>query len=108
MSEPIFSTGALIVFFMLMLYMVVGVAFEKYKVPIGHESGIAILVGMLISYILLGSYIHLENMLTFDPTLFFYFCLPPIVFASAYNMKRKKFFLNFSNVLMFGLVSTVI
>jgi NhaP-type Na+/H+ or K+/H+ antiporter len=46
--------------------------------------------------------------MTFDENLFFYFCLPPIVFASGYNMKRKKFFENFTNILLFGLFGTVL
>ena len=46
--------------------------------------------------------------MTFDEDFFFYFCLPPIVFASGYTMKRKKFFQNFSNILVFGLIGTVV
>ena len=47
-------------------------------------------------------------MVTFDENFFFYFCLPPIVFASGYNMKRKKFFENFTNILLFGLFGTLL
>lgn len=44
----------------------------------------------------------------FDDNLFFYFILPPIVFASGFNMYRKKFFANISNILLFGVVGTFI
>ena len=47
-------------------------------------------------------------MVEFDPNFFFYFCLPPIVFAAGYNLKRKKFFENFTNILLFGLFSTLL
>ena len=47
-------------------------------------------------------------MMTFDENFFFYFCLPPIVFASGYNMKRKKFFENFNNILIFGVFNTIV
>jgi sodium/hydrogen exchanger-like protein 6/7/sodium/hydrogen exchanger 8 len=49
-----------------------------------------------------------NKMMTFDETFFFYFCLPPIIFASGYNMKRRKFFENFKNILLFGLFGTVL
>lgn len=44
----------------------------------------------------------------FSDDLFFYFCLPPIVFASGFNMQRKKFFSNIKNIVLFGLVGTII
>jgi len=44
----------------------------------------------------------------FSDDLFFYFCLPPIVFACGFNMQRKKFFSNIGNILLFGLVGTLI
>ena len=44
----------------------------------------------------------------FSDELFFYFCLPPIVFASGFNMQRKKFFKNFRNIMLFGVVATII
>ena len=44
----------------------------------------------------------------FSDDLFFYFCLPPIVFASGFNMQRKKFFANLGNIVLFGLVGTLI
>ena len=47
-------------------------------------------------------------MMKFSDDLFFYFCLPPIVFARAFNMQRKKFFKNIRNILLLGLVSTII
>ena len=44
----------------------------------------------------------------FSDDLFFYLCLPPIVFASGFNMQRKKFFSNIRNIVLFGLVGTII
>ena len=46
--------------------------------------------------------------MSFDSNLFFYFCLPPIVLASGFNMKRKIFFENFGAVLIFGVFSTIL
>ena len=34
--------------------------------------------------------------------------LPPIIFNSGFNMRRKKFFQNLGNVMVFGLVVTLV
>ena len=94
---------------MFVIYMFLGSLLEKMHCWIGHEAGLIIIVGMSLSY---GAYMigHEEftEMFTFDETFFFYFCLPPIIFASGYNMKRKKFFENFGNILIFGLFGTLL
>lgn len=40
--------------------------------------------------------------------MFFYFVLPPIVFAAGFNMYRKKFFENFRNIILFGVFGTLV
>ena len=109
MSSGLFSAGAIIIMFVLLVYMFLGSLLEKYHCVVGHEAGLVILVGMAISLLALYTGHHEVNtIMTFDENFFFYFCLPPIVFASGYNMKRKKFFENFTNILFFGLFGTVI
>ena len=44
----------------------------------------------------------------FNGTMFFYFVLPPIVFAAGFNMYRKEFFKNITNVLIFGIGGTFV
>lgn len=108
-EEQVFSIGAIVVMLIIILYMVIGAWLEKIHSKFGHESGLIIIIGIVISFIgSNGGHEDFGKMMTFDPTFFFYFCLPPIVFAAGYNMKRKKFFENFSNILMFGLVGTII
>jgi len=48
-----------------------------------------------------------ENII-FDDNVLFYFCIPPIVFASGYNMRRKRFFQNFTNIMIFGVFGTLV
>lgn len=59
----------------------------------GHEASYIALIGFLIS---LTAYCSSNNMIqeniVFDDNVLFYFCIPPIVFASGYNMRRKRFF----------------
>lgn len=109
MSGAVLSSGAIVIMFMLFMYMFIGSLIEKYHCVIGHEASFLILLGMLISFLSDASGHHEFNkIMTFNEDFFFYFCLPPIVFASGYNMKRQKFFENFKNILIFGLFGTIL
>lgn len=44
----------------------------------------------------------------FEHELFFYVCLPPIVYASGFNMNRGYFFANIKIVMIFGIIGTLI
>ena len=50
----------------------------------------------------------MQEVVEFNDNLFFYFFLPPLVFASGFNMKRKKFFENISNIMLFGVGGTIV
>ena len=40
--------------------------------------------------------------------MFFYLLLPVIIFAGAYNLKKKKFLHNFKYIVLFGFISTLL
>jgi NhaP-type Na+/H+ or K+/H+ antiporter len=93
---------------MLFLYMLLGALIEKYHCIVGHEASLLVLIGLVISYISFNmGFYDFNKMMTFDENFFFYFVLPPIIFAAGYNMKRKEFFKNFKNILLFGLFGTL-
>ena len=93
----------------MVLYAVLGLLVEKYKCFCGHEASVVVLIAMAISFLAYCVQGHeFIRMMTFDPTFFFFFCLPPIVFCSGFNMRRKVFFENFDAVLIFGVISTVV
>jgi NhaP-type Na+/H+ or K+/H+ antiporter len=107
MSESVFSQGAIVIFVMFILYMVMGSLIEKNHCVVGHEASYIILIGISLSFSAWWvGHDEFNKMMTFDENFFFYFCLPPIVFASGYNMKRKKFFENIKNILLFGVFGT--
>jgi Sodium/hydrogen exchanger family len=58
-----------------------------------HESGSAIIYGVFFgSLVRLFSTHAIEDMVRFDSEDFFLFLLPPIIFESGYNMRRRHFF----------------
>ena len=108
MSEELFSAGAMIIFLMFIVYMVSGSLVESKGWIVGHEAGVVIIIGMILSFLAMQfGHEEFNHMMTFDENFFFYFCLPPIVFASGYNMKRRKFFENIKNILILGVFSTI-
>ena len=108
MTEVI-TIGGITISLLLIVYSVFGLIIEKTKPVCGHEASAIIIIGMLLSYL---AYAFNEeealNMMSFRSDFFFFFCLPPIVFNSAFNMRRKVFFENFSAVMIFGVLSTIV
>ena len=95
-------------FILLIMYVILGGYMEHKKAKFGHETGIALVSGLIIS-----ASIHFftddpTKDLTFDGTVFFYVCLPPIIFASGFNMRRRRFFANIGYILLFGIFGTII
>ncbi|PRD23419.1 UNVERIFIED_CONTAM: Sodium/hydrogen exchanger 8 [Trichonephila clavipes] len=44
----------------------------------------------------------------FDPTTFFLFMLPPIMYESAYNLHKGNFFRNIGSILVFAIFGTAV
>ena len=95
-----------IIFIMLMIYVIVGSYMEHKHAPFGHETGVALVLGLIISSII--HYLFIELEMTFNGDIFFYVCLPPIIFAAGFNMRRRRFFENIGYILTFGVFGTII
>ena len=89
------------------IYVIIGTYMETHKCGFGHETGVVIILGMLIAYAITFSG---KTVITaqFNPHVLFDFGLPLILFAAGFNMRRKKFFENINNITMFGVLSTVV
>ena len=108
MSEVI-SMGAFVIYVMLLAYMFIGTIIERYELSFGHEASLTILIGMLISYVgYAAGNEEFGELLKFDDNTFFFVCLPPIVFASGFNMQRGDFFDNFRTITLFGVLGTFV
>ena len=99
----------LIIFGMVILYTVIGKLKAKYDISWGHEASFICLLSLAISYFYFQTGSHtMQAVVEFNDNLFFYFCLPPLVFASGFNMHRKKFFENIGNIMLFGVGGTIV
>ena len=90
----------------MLVYVTVGTCLEKKGCGFGHETGVVILVGLAIGTIFyaLGKQVSTE----FNPKVLFDFGLPFILYTSGYNMRRRRFYEDFNNITMFGILSTVV
>ena len=103
-----FQQVMLIVFGMVLFYNIVGKLKQGYNISFGHQACITTAIGVGISYIMKIRHGEtMQDLVEFNDNVFFYFCLPPLVFASGFNMHRKKFFENITNIMLFGVVGTV-
>jgi NhaP-type Na+/H+ or K+/H+ antiporter len=93
----------------ILLYIFSGNIIEKYQPIVGHETTVVILFSLVVTAIAIAlGHGEIIDSLVFDDDSFFYFCLPPIVFNSGFNMRRKKFFSNLGYVSVFGFLGTII
>ncbi|KAH8490977.1 hypothetical protein H0E87_023202 [Populus deltoides] len=99
---------ALCVFFALLCAcIIIGHLLEENRWA--NESITALLLGLCAGGVVLlvrkGESSHL---LKFSEDLFFLYLLPPIIFNAGFQVKKKRFFKNFSTILLFGIFGTVI
>lgn len=107
-EHKVFNEGIIVIFAMLMLFMLFEAFKHKNHWKFGHEASFVVIVGIVISGFYAGNEGSAEfaGIMEFNDDLFFYFVLPPIIFAAGYNMYRKKFFQNIANISLFGVIGT--
>lgn len=108
-GSSVISFDSFFAFALLLLYVIGGGFMEHKRFKVGHETSIALIMGLIISAI-----IHFTSEdhggswdITFNPEVLFYVCLPPIIFASGFNMRRRRFFDNIGYILLFGVFGTI-
>eukprot|EP00027_Filamoeba_sp_ATCC50430_P008809 CAMPEP_0168549282 /NCGR_PEP_ID=MMETSP0413-20121227/5018_1 /TAXON_ID=136452 /ORGANISM="Filamoeba nolandi, Strain NC-AS-23-1" /LENGTH=432 /DNA_ID=CAMNT_0008579655 /DNA_START=158 /DNA_END=1453 /DNA_ORIENTATION=- len=64
-----------------------------------------ILVGVLFEFL---HKLNLEHEFDFEPEMFYFVLLPPIIFEAGYSMKKKNFFLNMGTILLYAVAGTLV
>ena len=101
--------GSLVMFALIILYLIISSLKSSTNTAFGHEASYITAIGFLISLAAFMSNNNtIQENIIFDDNVLFYFCIPPIVFASGFNMRRKRFFQNFSNIMIFGIFGTLV
>ncbi|KAH9615433.1 hypothetical protein KSS87_013026, partial [Heliosperma pusillum] len=74
-----------------------------------NESTASLLLGLVAGGIVLWiKKGQNSRILEFNEELFFIYLLPPIIFNAGFQVKKKEFFKNFSLILTFGVLGTII
>ena len=81
--------------------------FKCYRIP---ESAAAMTIGVIVGGVAkLAQPSQAEmKMLSFQPEIFFFLLLPPIIFEAGYTLNKKGFFSNFSTIALYAVVGTLI
>ena len=98
----------LIAIILLLIYIISAPIFVKIKFYLLHQSGLCMLLGMIISLIthFITPFENYKKSLEFNDNVFFTFILPPIIFSAGYNIRVKSFFTYFHYSVIFGILGT--
>jgi solute carrier family 9 (sodium/hydrogen exchanger), member 8 len=92
------------------LCVFVGYMLKKYKFYYLPESAAVMAIGCIAGGVVKAVNPSEEELsfLTFKPEVFFFVLLPPIIFEAGYTLNKKGFFSNFTTIMMFAVVGTLI
>ena len=99
----------LLAIIILMIYTVAAPIFEKIHFHYMHESGLCMIIGVIVSLIAIffDPHANFTKSINFSGDVFFTFVLPPIIFSAGYNLKKASFFKYFVYILNFGVFGTI-
>ena len=99
----------LLTIIILMIYTVAAPIFEKIHFHYMHESGLCMIIGVIVSLIAIffNPHTNFTKSINFSGDVFFTFVLPPIIFSAGYNLRRASFFKYFIYILSFGVFGTI-
>jgi NhaP-type Na+/H+ or K+/H+ antiporter len=109
-EEMKISTEMLIMLFMLMIAITFGHFLKKSGHKYLQEAGLTTLLGLAAGGVLnlMNMQTYVTDLATHFTSLFLILLLPPIIFESGYNMKKKPFFKNIGAILAYSFIGTFI
>eukprot|EP00123_Amoebidium_parasiticum_P021917 comp7606_c0_seq1/m.3260 comp7606_c0_seq1/g.3260 ORF comp7606_c0_seq1/g.3260 comp7606_c0_seq1/m.3260 type:complete len:596 (-) comp7606_c0_seq1:226-2013(-) len=73
-----------------------------------HESGLAMLYGVIAGIVIQFGPWGLQSIVSFNPEIFFYALLPPIILNAGYTLDTTMFFRHFVPIVVFSVPGTII
>lgn len=104
------TAETLIAVLVLVFYTIAGSLFKKYEFKYAHESGICMVLGIIVTFFanLFNKEESFAKTFDFSYELFFTFILPPIIFGAGYNLRKKFFFKYLFYIFLFGVIGTIV
>ena len=108
-SESI-SGGILVLLLILFLAIIGGNLLRQKNFEYLHDAGLSTLLGALFGLILelLGETPQIKSITALNSEFVLYVLLPPIIFKSGYNIDKKQFFGNFSEIILYSFLGSLI
>ena len=109
-TEANISTEILLMMLLLSISLGGGYFLKKTRIKIINESLFATLVGLVAGGVLsaMENDKYINNITNAYVKFFIILLLPPIIFESAYNMKKKEFFKQIGTITVFAFLGTFI
>jgi len=109
-TEANISTEILLMMLLLSISLGGGYFLKKTRIKFINESLFATIVGLIAGGILsaLENDKYINNITNAYVKFFLIVLLPPIIFESAYNMKKKEFFKQIGTITVFAFLGTFI
>ncbi|KAL4437948.1 hypothetical protein ABPG74_001119 [Tetrahymena malaccensis] len=99
------SLAALITILILFIHTITSHVIEIKKITFLHESAVSIGLGVIVAIILKAI---TGTAVEFNHGIFFNLILPPIIFAGGFNLRKTLFFENFSVIMYYGIIGTIL
>ncbi len=82
---------------------------KQHRIYYLPESGVATLVGVAVGAVMRFVYPDVDtHFFDFEPEMFYFVLLPPMIFHAGYTLRRKHFFRNVGTILMFSVLGTLV
>lgn len=103
-SEDYLGIETMLILFLMIVFVFASVYLEHWNIQIIHQTGVIIAFGIFFGWII---WYTAGKTLMFSGQIFFYYILPPIIFAAGYNMKRRRFMRNIGYITLYGIIGTL-